>query len=119
MVELVGGPGRLDVAAEEPNELIGLILRAFGDALVVVACLTLLSLRELSAKFAMEAVETSGEVSSSRDVGLDGLVLGEARLSTSASSCGYRCNSGNCCRASSAEVLSSLCCDDLRHPFEP
>ena len=53
MVELVGGSGRLDVAAEEPNELIGLVLRASGDALVVVARLTLLSLRELSAKFAM------------------------------------------------------------------
>ena len=54
MIELVGRTSRLDMATEQPHELVRLVLRRVGDALVVVPGLTFLCVLQLCAKLVVK-----------------------------------------------------------------
>ena len=68
MVEFVGGTGGLDVTAEEPNELVGLVGGGFRNVAVVVLRLTLLREFEVRAELVVDAGEVLLEVGSCGDV---------------------------------------------------
>ncbi len=67
MVQLVGRASRLDVTAEEPDELPGLILGAVRDMTVVVEGLPVLCTFELHTQLVVEMSESRGNISSGRD----------------------------------------------------
>ena len=72
MVELVRRTGGLDVATEQPHELVRLVLGGVGDTLVVVVCLTILRSLQLGTELFMKVLESGGEISSSWDSGAVG-----------------------------------------------
>ena len=62
VVKLVGGTSRLDVATQQPDELVRNVLGSLADAVIVVASLMFLSLFELIAELVVESFEPGGEI---------------------------------------------------------
>ena len=83
MFELVGWACGLDMPSHEPYELVWLIGRGSGDALVVVSRLSVLSFTQMGAKLVVQPSKTVSEVSSGwhgggdRDSGVEGRVVSE------------------------------------------
>ena len=57
MVEFVGGTSRLNVATQEPHQLIRLVLGRVLDVSVVVSRLNSFSMLKLGSKFGVDVVE--------------------------------------------------------------
>ena len=82
VIEFIGGTGGLDMATEQPNELVGTEGWGFGNMAIVVLGLTFLREFEIRAKFVVYTREVSLEVGGGGDVDRDGKTRRERRVET-------------------------------------